>query len=69
MTHISRDDLEGFHLGIVQEAELAMIEEDLLTCSRCVDAAAEAFHYVDSIRAAIITGNFDLIIAGKRRCN
>ena len=67
MTHISRDDLESFHLGIVQEeAELAMIEEHLLTCSHCIDAAEEAAHYVDSIRAAIITGNFDLIIAAKR---
>ena len=61
MGHISDDDLERFHLGkITDDAELAIIEEHLLWCSRCIDAAEEAAHYVDTIRAGIIVGNFDL---------
>jgi hypothetical protein len=61
MYHISDHDLERFHLSMVQdEAELAIIEEHLLVCSDCIDAAEEKAKYVDTIRAAIIAGNFDL---------
>ena len=61
MNHISDHDLERFHLGMVQdEAELALIEQHLLWCSRCIDAAEDAAQYVDIIRAAIIVGNVDL---------
>lgn len=34
-----------------------MIEEHLLMCLRCIDAAKEAAQYVDTIRAAIIAGD------------
>ena len=61
MEHISDHDLERFHLGIVKdEAELAPLEEHLLWCPKCVERAEESADYVDAIRAAIITGNFDL---------
>ena len=61
MTHITGHDLECFHLGMVKdEAELAAIEEHLLWCSGCIDAAGEAARYVDTIRLAIIVGNLDL---------
>ena len=61
MEHISDHDLERFHLGMVkEEAELATIEEHLLWCSQCLNTAEEAADYVDTIRAAIIVGNFDL---------
>lgn len=61
MNHISDHNLERFHLGMVQdEAELALIEQHLLWCSRCIDAAEDAAQYVDIIRAAIIVGNVDL---------
>jgi hypothetical protein len=61
MNHISEHDLERFHLGMVKdEAELDVIEEHLLWCSRCIDAAEKAAQYVDTIRAAIIVGGFDL---------
>jgi hypothetical protein len=61
MEHISDDDLERYHLGMEQdEAELAMLEEHLLWCSQCIDAAEEAVEYVDAIRGAIIRGDFDL---------
>ena len=60
MEHISDDDLERYHLGtIVNEAELAPLEEHLLACPGCVERAEEAAAYVEAI-AAIITGNFDL---------
>jgi hypothetical protein len=61
MNHIADHDLERYHLGmVVDEAELAAIEEHLLWCSICVDRAEESAAYVDSLRAGIIVGNFDL---------
>jgi hypothetical protein len=41
-------------------AELTFLEEHLLTCSECIDAAEEAARYVDTIRLGIVVGNFDL---------
>ena len=59
--HISDHDLERYHLGmVVDEAELAPLEEHLLACPECVERAEQTAAYVDTIRAAIITGNFDL---------
>jgi hypothetical protein len=61
MKHISDHDLERFHLGMVKdEGEVAVIEEHLLWCSRCIGATEDAAEYVDTIRAAVINGNFDL---------
>ena len=61
MEHLSDEDLERYHLGmVVDEAELDTIEEHLLTCSHCIDAAEEAAQYVDALRAGTIAGNFDL---------
>lgn len=60
MNHISEHDLERFHLGMVDETELALIEQHLLWCSQCIDAAEDAAQYVDTIRCAIIRGDFDL---------
>ena len=61
MEHISDHDLERYHLGmVVDEAELAAVEEQLLACPRCVERAEESADYVDAIRAGIILGNFDL---------
>jgi hypothetical protein len=53
--HISDEDLERYHLGMVtDESELAPLEEHLLACSSCAERAEEA------IRAAIIEGGYDL---------
>jgi hypothetical protein len=41
------------------EADLAMIEEHLLVCSDCIDAAEKTAQYVDTIRVAIVRGDFD----------
>jgi hypothetical protein len=61
VNHISDHDLERFHLGLMlDEAELASIEDHLLWCHSCVDRAGESAQYVDDFRAAIIVGNFDL---------
>ena len=61
MEHIADHDLERYHLGmVVDEAELAPLEEHLLCCPKCVYGAEEAADYVDALRAAIIVGNFDL---------
>lgn len=61
MTHVSDDDLERYHLGeVVNEIELAFLEEHLLICPECVHKAEFADDYVDALRAAIIGGRFDL---------
>jgi hypothetical protein len=61
MNHIPDHDLERYHLGmIVDEAELAPFEEHLLGCPECAERAEQAADYVDTMRAAIIKGNFDL---------
>ena len=60
--HISDIDLERYYLGmIVDESELAAIEEHLLICSECIDAAEDAAQYVDAIRAGMIMGDFDIL--------
>jgi hypothetical protein len=56
--HISDEGLERYYLGMVtDESELAPLEEHLLACPACVRRAEEA---QDSMRAAIIDGDFDL---------
>jgi hypothetical protein len=61
MEHISDHDLERYHLGMpVDEDELAWLEEHLLACSECVERAEQAAEYVDTVRASILAGNFDL---------
>ena len=45
---------------VVDEAQLAPIEEHLLACPNCVERAEDSADYVDAVRAAIIVGNFDL---------
>jgi hypothetical protein len=60
MNHVSDHDLERLHLGMVKdEAELAALEEHLLWCSQCIDAAEKVDQYVDAMRVSIIRGNFD----------
>lgn len=61
MEHISDHDLERYHLGmVVDEAELAPLEEHLLCCPKCVERSEECADYVDAMRVAVIAGNFDL---------
>jgi len=45
---------------VVDEAELAPLEEHLLACPDCAERAEESARYVDTMRAAIIAGGFDL---------
>ena len=58
--HISDDDLEKYHLGMIPEGpEFERLEEHLLACSFCAERAEMTADYVDAIRAAIIEGNWD----------
>lgn len=60
--HLSDDDLERYYLGMVaSEHALALMEEHLLWCHECLERAKAAQDYVDVIRQAIITGNYDLL--------
>jgi anti-sigma factor RsiW len=60
LPHISDHDLERYHLGMITEPELAPLEEHILACPECAGRAEEAAAYVDSIRAGIVKGHFDL---------
>jgi len=61
VNHISDHDLERYHLGMAKdEKELAGIEEHILGCPECAELAEKSAEYVDTIRAAIIAGDFDL---------
>ena len=61
MNHISDDDLERYHLGLVtDEEELAALEEHYLGCPECAKRAQESSDYVDAIRAGILGGGHDL---------
>ena len=60
MDHLSDHDLERYHLGmIMDEAELAPLEEHLLACAKCAGRAEQNAAYVDTIRAAIIAADLD----------
>jgi hypothetical protein len=59
--HISDHDLERLYLGMVKdEAELATLEEHLLSCPHCTAEAQRSDRYVDAVRAAIIAADLDL---------
>lgn len=59
--HVSDHELECYHLGMIsEESELAEIEEHVLSCPECAERAGQAAEYVDTLRAAIIAGTFDL---------
>ena len=61
MEHISDHDLERYQLGmVVYEAEPAALEEHLLGCPGCIERAEETGAYVNTLRAALITGSFGL---------
>ena len=58
--HASDDDLERYYLGmIVDEKDLAILEEHLLICPECIKRAEASDAYVNQIRAAIVKGRFD----------
>lgn len=58
--HIPETALEEYHLGKIPEGRrLAKLEEHLLSCPRCAERAEKAAQYVDAVRSAIVSGNFD----------
>ncbi len=69
MEHISDHDLERYYLGMVPHDtdEESAIEEHLLGCHQCVERAEASDSYVDTIRAAIITGDFDLEFESRKK--
>ena len=59
--HVTDHDLERYHLGmIVEETELALLEEHLLACSACAERAQAMADYIDAMRRAIVEGDHDL---------
>ena len=66
MKHLSELDLERYHLGMVKDqVELVILEEHLLSCPRCSEAAEEAANYVNTLRQALILGGLGLEPVGQ----
>ena len=58
--HLSIDDMERYHLGQIQEPqELAAVEEHLLWCQDCLDHMEAIEHFIDMVRAGLVSGGFD----------
>jgi hypothetical protein len=52
--HISDEDLERYHLGMItEEGELARVEDHLLVCAACVYSAEASNKYVDGLRSLL----------------
>ena len=60
MNHLSDHDLERYHLGmIVDEVELAPLEEHILGCPECAERAEQAAEYVDTLdRKSVLRSTF-----------
>ena len=60
MKHLDKQTLERYQLGVTRdEAQVARLEEHLLSCSFCAIRADATAYYVDMIRAAIIAAALD----------
>jgi anti-sigma factor RsiW len=65
--HPDEQTLEGYLLGLLPPRKARWIEEHLLACPECVDAAKELEDYIRSMRAALDNRKAKLAIAGKAR--
>jgi hypothetical protein len=54
MGHISEHDLERYQLDIMEEPELATIEEHLLWCQECLDRAEAIERFTALLHAGVI---------------
>jgi Putative zinc-finger len=59
MPHLTDHVLECYQLGMLSEDEQALVEDHYLVCPECAQRAVETAGFVDSLRAAMILGNFD----------
>ena len=57
--HLSDHDLERYHLRMVEEPELTVLEEHLLGCPACAERAEQSAVWVDAIRAAAAKAELD----------
>jgi anti-sigma factor RsiW len=65
--HPDEQTLEAYLLGSLPLRKARRIEEHLLTCPECVDAAKEVQDYISSMRTALDNQRPKLAIAGKAR--
>ena len=62
--HPDEQTLEAYLLGTLPPRKAKRVEEHLLVCSECIDAAKELEEYIRSMRAALDNKK---AIAGKTR--
>lgn len=53
--HPSEEVLERYLFGSLPEAEIEQVEEHLLVCHSCIDAAEQLLAFVQSLRSSLGT--------------
>ena len=51
--HINEDLLEQYLFGALPEVEIESLEEHLLVCHSCIDAAEQLLAFVQSLRSTL----------------
>ena len=54
--HPSEEVLERYLFGALPEAEVEQLEEHLLVCHSCIDAAEQLMTFVQSLRSSLGSG-------------
>lgn len=52
--HINEDLLEQYLFGILPDVEIESLEEHLLVCHSCIDAAEQLLAFVQSLRSTLV---------------
>jgi anti-sigma factor RsiW len=65
--HPDERALEAYLLGVLPRRKARRIEEHLLACPECVEAAKEAEDYIHSMRTALDNRKGKLTIASKAK--
>ena len=64
--HINEDLLEQYLFGTLPDVEIESLEEHLLVCHSCIDAAEELFAFVQSLRSTFDSAAPRARVAGRQ---
>jgi hypothetical protein len=64
--HIKEDLLEQYLFGTLPDAEIEKLEEHLLVCHCCIDAAEELLAFVESLRSTLDNAAPRTRVAGRQ---
>jgi anti-sigma factor RsiW len=64
--HINEDLLEQYLFGTLPDAEIEKLEEHLLVCHSCIDAAEQLVAFVESLRSTLENAAPRTRVAGRQ---